>query len=125
MATELFGVANLLDELDKRVICTLRDGITFVGVLRTVDEFGNIVLHNAVERITIDRQYGEQDRGIVLVRGDNISMLGELGDETQMRATLQEVDFPDMVLLRDVEREKQRAKQPRIQRHRHDDAYVV
>eukprot|EP00049_Salpingoeca_infusionum_P004992 m.86864 g.86864 ORF g.86864 m.86864 type:complete len:125 (+) comp12817_c0_seq4:167-541(+) len=78
MATELFGVANLLDELDKRVICTLRDGITFVGVLRTVDEFGNIVLHNAVERITIDRQYGEQDRGIVLVRGDNISMLGEL-----------------------------------------------
>eukprot|EP00049_Salpingoeca_infusionum_P004993 m.86873 g.86873 ORF g.86873 m.86873 type:complete len:103 (+) comp12817_c0_seq6:409-717(+) len=86
---------------------------------------GNIVLHNAVERITIDRQYGEQDRGIVLVRGDNISMLGELGDETQMRATLQEVDFPDMVLLRDVEREKQRAKQPRIQRHRHDDAYVV
>lgn len=39
---------------------------------------GNVVLHDAVERVYIGNQYGEQPCGVYLIRGENIMLLGEV-----------------------------------------------
>ena len=77
----------------------LRDGRKLIGILRSFDQFGmylpflssshpsklyifftaaNIVLENTVERIYVGNQYGEQNRGLFLVRGENVVLLGEV-----------------------------------------------
>lgn len=41
----------------------------------------NLVLHNTVERIYVGRKFGDIHRGIFLVRGENVVLLGEIVSE--------------------------------------------
>uniref|UniRef100_A0AC34QLD9 U6 snRNA-associated Sm-like protein LSm1 n=1 Tax=Panagrolaimus sp. JU765 TaxID=591449 RepID=A0AC34QLD9_9BILA len=75
------GAISLLDQLDKKMLLLLRDGKVLVGYLRTIDQFANLVLHNTVERIHVDNHYGDIQRGIYLVRGENVVLAGELDEE--------------------------------------------
>lgn len=96
------GTASLLEELDKRLMVLLRDGRTLIGYLRSVatakshntehrmesslrlftfrsvDQFANLVLHRCIERIHVGRDYGDIDRGIFIVRGENVVQLNLL-----------------------------------------------
>lgn len=56
----------------------LRDGRTLIGYLRSVDQFANIVLHRTIERIHVGKEYGDIPRGIFIVRGENVVLLGEI-----------------------------------------------
>lgn len=56
----------------------LRDGRSLFGVLRSIDQFANLVLHLTVERIYIGDEYGEIDRGVFLIRGENVVLCGEV-----------------------------------------------
>jgi small nuclear ribonucleoprotein (snRNP)-like protein len=56
----------------------LRDGRTLIGVLRSVDQFANIVLQDTIERIHVNKEYGDIPRGIFIVRGENVVLLGEI-----------------------------------------------
>ena len=77
----------------------LRDGRTLIGYLRSVDQFGeleyvycrilfnwynqlpviaNLLLQDTIERIYVEKKYGDIPRGIFLVRGENVSLLGEI-----------------------------------------------
>ena len=56
----------------------LRDGRTLIGYLRCVDQFANLVLHKTIERIHVGREYGDIPRGIFIVRGENVVLLGEI-----------------------------------------------
>lgn len=56
----------------------MRDGKCLIGHLRSVDQFANITLTQAVERIFVDKEYGDVYRGVVLVRGDNLVIVGEV-----------------------------------------------
>jgi len=58
------GAVSLLDQLDKRLMVVLRDGKTLIGYLRTLDQFANVVLHETLERIYVDKFYGDIPRGI-------------------------------------------------------------
>jgi len=49
-----------------------------IGVLRSVDQFANLILHQAVERIHVGKNYGDIPRGVFLVRGDNVVLIGEI-----------------------------------------------
>jgi len=71
-ASYLPGTASLLEELDKRLLVVLRDGRTLIGVLRSVDQFANLVLHRCIERIPVGTDYGDIPRGIFVVRGENV-----------------------------------------------------
>ena len=42
------AAASLVDQLDKRVLVILRDGRNLVGVMRSFDQFSNVVLEDAV-----------------------------------------------------------------------------
>lgn len=56
----------------------LRDGRTLIGFLRSVDQFANLVLHKAIERIHVKNEYGDMERGIFIIRGENVVLLGEI-----------------------------------------------
>jgi U6 snRNA-associated Sm-like protein LSm1 len=75
------GTASLLEELDKKLMVLLRDGRTLIGYLRSVDQFANLVLHQTIERIHVEQSYGDIPRGVFVVRGENVVLLGEIDQE--------------------------------------------
>lgn len=75
------GFASLLEQIDKRVLVLLRDGRSLFGILRSIDQFANLVLHLTVERIYIGNEYGEIERGVFLIRGENVVLCGEVDED--------------------------------------------
>ena len=51
------------------------------GYLRSVDQFANLVLHQTIERIHVGKCYGDIPRGVFVVRGENVVLLGEIDAE--------------------------------------------
>jgi hypothetical protein len=49
-----------------------------IGFLRSVDQFANLVLHRTIERIHVGKEYGDIPRGVFIVRGENVALLGEI-----------------------------------------------
>jgi U6 snRNA-associated Sm-like protein LSm1 len=79
--------AQLLDLTDKKLLLVLRDGRKLIGVLRSWDQFANLVLQDTIERTfyhpsssstTPQYLYTDIPRGIFLVRGENVLLLGEI-----------------------------------------------
>ena len=77
----LSAVASLIEELDKRLLVVLRDGRHYIGILRSFDQFSNIVLEECVERVVVDNCYADVPLGTYVVRGENVVLLGNLGDD--------------------------------------------
>ncbi|KAJ8961992.1 hypothetical protein NQ314_005774 [Rhamnusium bicolor] len=105
---ELEGTAHLLDELDKKLMVLLRDGRTLIGYLRSVDQFANLVLHKTIERIHVGKEYGDIPRGVFIVRGENVVLLGEIDAEREGELPLTEVSVDDIL---DAQRKEQELKQ--------------
>lgn len=57
------------------------------------DQYANLVLDGAVERIVVDGCYADVPFGILVVRGENVMLLGETdtGKETRLGETLSRV----------------------------------
>jgi U6 snRNA-associated Sm-like protein LSm1 len=72
------GSASLVEDLDKRVMVVLRDGRTLIGYLRSIDQFANLLLQDTIERIHVGKEYGDIPRGIFIVRGENLVLIGEI-----------------------------------------------
>ncbi|KAH8194022.1 hypothetical protein TruAng_011814 [Truncatella angustata] len=81
--------AQLLDLTDKKLLICLRDGRKLTGILRSWDQFANIVLQSTIERTyyslpdateesPIKGYFADQKHGIFLVRGENVLLLGEI-----------------------------------------------
>jgi len=70
--------AQLLDLTDKKLMVSLRDGRKLIGVLRSWDQFGNLVLQDTMERLFVQNLYADIERGLFLVRGENVLLLGEI-----------------------------------------------
>ncbi|KAK0182956.1 hypothetical protein PV327_001036 [Microctonus hyperodae] len=102
------GTASLLDELDKKLMVLLRDGRTLIGYLRSVDQFANLVLHRTIERIHVGKEYGDIPRGVFIVRGENVVLLGEIDGEREKDLPLSEVSVDDIL---DAQRREQELKQ--------------
>ncbi|OAA67164.1 small nuclear ribonucleoprotein [Niveomyces insectorum RCEF 264] len=87
--------AQLLDLTDKKLVVVLRDGRKVLGVLRTWDQFANLILQSTIERTFLPPGgfdaaaapesaaqghglYADVPRGTYLVRGENVLLLGEI-----------------------------------------------
>ncbi|PHH77584.1 hypothetical protein CDD80_470 [Ophiocordyceps camponoti-rufipedis] len=79
--------AQLLDLTDKKLMVVLRDGRKLIGVLRSWDQFANLVLQSTTERVFAVRRVGSEEsqrlyadylHGVFLVRGENVLLLGEI-----------------------------------------------
>uniref|UniRef100_A0A3B3RAM3 U6 snRNA-associated Sm-like protein LSm1 n=1 Tax=Paramormyrops kingsleyae TaxID=1676925 RepID=A0A3B3RAM3_9TELE len=86
----------------------LRDGRTLIGFLRSIDQFANLVLHQTVERIHVGKKYGDIPRGIFIVRGENVVLLGEIDLEKENDTVLQQVSIEEIL---EEQRLQQQAKQ--------------
>jgi len=93
----------MVEQLDRRCLVILRDGRHLVGILRTFDQFTNLVLQEASERriLVVPKELSESDAaddsgslpticyqtdiqlGLFIVRGDNVVLLGEVDDDEQ------------------------------------------
>ncbi|EPE27318.1 Sm-like ribonucleoprotein [Glarea lozoyensis ATCC 20868] len=117
--------AQLLDLTDKKLMVALRDGRKLIGVLRSWDQFANLVLQSTIERIFIPPTpstpgyYADFPRGIFLVRGENVLLLGEIDlDKDDDVPEGYERGEPGMVQRLDKERKGREARRERVVKKR-------
>lgn len=89
--------AAIVSSVDRKIFVLLRDGTLLFGVLRTFDQYANLILQHCVERIYLPQagQYAEEDRGIFMIRGENVVMLGEvdIDKEDQPLEAMEQIPF--------------------------------
>ncbi|XP_076859361.1 U6 snRNA-associated Sm-like protein LSm1 [Brachyhypopomus gauderio] len=102
------GTASLIEDIDKKHLVLLRDGRTLIGILRSIDQFANLVLHQTVERIHVGKKFGDIPRGIFVVRGENVVLLGEVDLDKECDQILQRVSIEEIL---EEQRVEQQAKQ--------------
>jgi U6 snRNA-associated Sm-like protein LSm1 len=62
----------------EKLLVILRDGRKLVGTLRSFDQFANVVLERAIERIIVGELYCDLPLGLYIIRGENVVLIGEL-----------------------------------------------
>ncbi|KFA78954.1 hypothetical protein S40288_00562 [Stachybotrys chartarum IBT 40288] len=89
MFTTAAQLLDLTDREPEKLMVALRDGRKLIGVLRSWDQFANLVLQSTTERIFApipgatasdypQGLYVDIPHGIFLVRGENVLLLGEI-----------------------------------------------
>ena len=61
---------------------------------RSFDQFANLVLEGAVERVIVGTLYAEDPLGLYVVRGENVVLLGDIDASQDPPAILQKVLQP-------------------------------
>lgn len=80
------GSASLVEQLDRRMMIVLRDGRHLVGILRSFDQFSNMVMEETSERQILHVKkdgnticyYTDIELGLYLIRGDSMVLMGEV-----------------------------------------------
>ena len=114
-AWQVSAVASLVEELDKKILVVLRDGSKIIGFLRSFDQFANIVLENAVERIIVGSSYSDIPLGLYIGRGENVVLMGEI-DEAIETDGLTEVSNEEIKREREAEKAADMAKGEMLKR---------
>lgn len=93
--------AAIVGSVDRKIFVLLRDGRNVFGILRTFDQFANLVLQDTLERIYLPQEneqaparFGEVPRGVFMVRGENVVMLGELDIDREDEHLMQMQQIP-------------------------------
>ncbi|CAH8872037.1 unnamed protein product [Trichobilharzia szidati] len=86
------GAASLIQDIGKKMAISLRGGRMFIGYLRIIDQF-------AVERIHVEKKFCDVPQGILLIRGENIIIIGELNPEVDIDEKLQRVSEEEIYKL--------------------------
>ena len=61
-----------------RALVMLRDGRKILGTLRSFDQFANLVLEHAVERVIVGAKFSDFPLGLYVIRAENLALLGTL-----------------------------------------------
>ncbi|MBW0467397.1 hypothetical protein O181_007112 [Austropuccinia psidii MF-1] len=78
--------SKIADYLDKRVLVITQDGRTISGELKGFDQTTNIILSDSIERVySSEEPMEEVPLGLYIVRGDHISIIGELDIEADQK----------------------------------------
>ncbi|CAM9374721.1 unnamed protein product [Phaeothamnion confervicola] len=91
------GAASLYEQLDRRLLVVLRDGRHLVGVMRSYDQFANIVLEDTHERHFVGDLYGDIPLGLYIVRGDSVVLMGEMDDGREAATGLRKVSQEEIL----------------------------
>lgn len=84
---------SLVDCVDRKMLVILRDGRKLHGVLRSYDQFANLVLEDTVERIYHGNAFAEAWVGLFLIRGENVVLLGEIDLDREDEVPLRQVEW--------------------------------
>ncbi|XP_041066123.1 U6 snRNA-associated Sm-like protein LSm1 [Carcharodon carcharias] len=105
-----------VNDFEEKHLVLLRDGRTLIGYLRSIDQFANLVLHQTLERIHVGQKYGDIPRGIFVVRGENVVLLGEIDLDKESMSSLQQVTIEKILEELRMEQEvKNKAEKLKIQ----------
>lgn len=98
------GVSAFAEQLDKLVIAVLRDGRHIIGTLASYDHFGSIVLQDARERHFASGKFCDLPMGgIYLIRGENLTLVGEVdGDTDAANPLLVEAEWEEVRALEEA-----------------------
>ncbi|XVE53960.1 hypothetical protein DITRI_Ditri03aG0044200 [Diplodiscus trichospermus] len=80
---DIFLSTSLATYLDKKLLVLLRDGRKLMGLLRSFDQFANVVLEGACERVIVGDLYCDIPLGLYVIRGENVVLIGELDLEKE------------------------------------------
>uniref|UniRef100_A0A7R9V5Q9 U6 snRNA-associated Sm-like protein LSm1 n=1 Tax=Chlamydomonas euryale TaxID=1486919 RepID=A0A7R9V5Q9_9CHLO len=108
----------LADELDKKLLVQLRDGRKILGFLRSFDQFANLVLDSAIERIIVGEQFCDCPLGLQLIRGENVVLMGEIDPAKEVPPGLTPVSEAE--IQRAMRAEKEMSKMKATMRQRMD-----
>ena len=62
-----------------------------------MDQFANLVLHQTIERIHVGKCFGDIPRGVFVVRGENVVLLGEIDLTKSEPDHLEEVSLEEIL----------------------------
>ncbi|XP_063685216.1 U6 snRNA-associated Sm-like protein LSm1 [Bolinopsis microptera] len=105
------GTAALVQDIDKRMMVVLRDGRTLIGFLRSLDQFANLLLTQTIERIHVRDKYGDIDRGVFLIRGENVVLCGEVDFQNSQFKNLIQVSQEEILTIQAEELKEKEEKQ--------------
>lgn len=108
----------LVEELDQKLLIQLRDGRKIIGILRSFDQFANLVLEHAVERIIVGNLYSDIPLGIYLLRGENLVLMGQVDPEKEVPPGLTRVS--EAAIRQAIRTEKEEARLKGTMRARMD-----
>ena len=111
MNNYLPGTASLVEEIDKKLLIVLRDGRTLIGYLRSIDQFANLVIQSTIERIHVGKKYGDIPRGIFVVRGENVVLLGEIDLLNEDKLPLEQVSVDEILEMQQAELQKKQEEE--------------
>mmetsp|Transcript_33861 Transcript_33861/g.40950 ORF Transcript_33861/g.40950 Transcript_33861/m.40950 type:complete len:126 (+) Transcript_33861:272-649(+) len=106
----------LVEELDKKQLIMLRDGRKLIGILRSFDQFANLVLEEAVERIIVGEQYADLPLGLYVIRGENVVLLGQIDPEREIPTNLEKVSVDQIKLAQKAEKGEEAMKGTMLKR---------
>ncbi|KAG1675445.1 hypothetical protein FOA52_001744 [Chlamydomonas sp. UWO 241] len=106
----------LAEELDKRLLVQLRDGRKILGFLRSFDQFANLVLDSATERIIVGDSYCDCPLGLQLIRGENVVLMGAVDPDKEVPEGLTAVSEADIQRALRAEKEMNKMKATMRQR---------
>ncbi|EIM92431.1 Sm-like ribonucleoprotein [Stereum hirsutum FP-91666 SS1] len=101
---------SLVDCVDRKMLVILRDGKKLHGVLRSYDQFANLVLEETIERIYSKNHYADKYVGLYLIRGENVVLLGEIDLDEEDEIPLRRADYQELEPFhkQDIAAKKQR-----------------
>jgi U6 snRNA-associated Sm-like protein LSm1 len=100
----------LADELDKKLLVQLRDGRKIIGFLRSFDQFANLVVDEAVERMIVGELFCDCPLGCQLIRGENVVLMGEVDPTKELPLGLTAVSEREIKAAMRAEKEMNRMK---------------
>ena len=62
----------------ERILVVLRDGRKIIGIMRSFDQFANLVLEHALERVIVGKRFADVPLGLYVIRGENTVLLGQI-----------------------------------------------
>jgi len=117
--------ASLVDSVDRKLLVVLRDGRKLIGVLRSFDQFANLVLQDTIERIYVGDAYGDIPRGIFIIRGENVVLLGEIDLDKEDDLRLKQVPVEEILLAQREEMEARQRREKLRNKLLHDQGFSV
>ncbi|KAK9332529.1 hypothetical protein V1520DRAFT_335124 [Lipomyces starkeyi] len=103
--------AQLVDCVDKKLLVVLRDGRKLIGILRSFDQYANLVLQETIERIIVESMYSDIQRGVYIVRGENVVLVGEIDPEKENSIPLREVSLDEIYAAQQDEIDNRRRRE--------------
>eukprot|EP01128_Nolandella_sp_AFSM9_P000916 TRINITY_DN11040_c0_g1_i1.p1 TRINITY_DN11040_c0_g1~~TRINITY_DN11040_c0_g1_i1.p1 ORF type:complete len:151 (-),score=42.04 TRINITY_DN11040_c0_g1_i1:195-611(-) len=98
------ATVSLVELVDKKILCNLRDGRNLIGTMRSFDQYANVVIEDCVERIFVGMKYCEKPLGTFIVRGDNVVLLGEMDIDHEESVGASKLDLIPAVELMELKR---------------------